>query len=208
MLIRDLCRNVVTQILVGRKENMLIRQLPDDLDGIGRSNTYIGYGLDSCRRVDIADDSQVIILGTDLFNRLHIGHMGHGAAGRRIRHEDFLLRVQHLGTFAHEIDTGKDNDLGIRFNRLLGQTKRIADKIGIFLHFIRNIIMSKDNRLLLFLQRCNLIFDIHKTSSFQGKGCPTKTTLHVTTSLVQSTQRLIIHDGTNRFFVYPIIPYR
>ena len=22
------------------------------------------------------------------------------------------------------------------------------------------------------------------------------------------TQRLIIHDGTNRFFVYPIIPYR
>ena len=70
---------------------------------------------------------------------------------------------------------------------IIGQTKRIADKIGIFLHFIRNIIMSKDNRLLLFLQRCNLIFDIHKTSSFQGKGCPTKTTLHVTTSLVQST---------------------
>ena len=62
MLIRDLCRNVVTQILVGRKENMLIRQLPDDLDGIRRSNTYIGYGLDSCRRVDVADDGQVIIL--------------------------------------------------------------------------------------------------------------------------------------------------
>ena len=30
MLIRNLCRNVVAQILVRRKENILVRQFPDD----------------------------------------------------------------------------------------------------------------------------------------------------------------------------------
>ena len=175
MLVRDLRRYVMAQIPIRRKENMLVRQFPDDLDGIRRRDADIGHSLDSSRRIDIADDGQVVILSPDLFNRLYVSHMSHRAAGRRIGHEDLLFRVEHLGTFPHKVDTGKDDDLGIRFNRLLGQAKRITDKICIFLNFIRYIIVSKDNSLLLFFQSSNLIFDIHQTPSFQGRGCPIKT---------------------------------
>lgn len=128
MLVRDLRRHVMSQIPVRRKENMLVRQLPDNLDGIRRSDADIGHGLDGSRRIDVADDGQIIILGTDFFNRLYVGHMGHRTAGRRIRHEDLLFRVEHLGTFPHKIDTGKDDDLGIRFNSLLARPKESPTK--------------------------------------------------------------------------------
>ena len=72
MLVRDLRRHVMSQIPVRRKENMLVRQLPDNLDGIRRSDADIGHGLDGSRRIDVADDGQIIILGTDFFNRLYV----------------------------------------------------------------------------------------------------------------------------------------
>ena len=59
------------------------------------------------------------------------------------------MRIEHLGALTHKIDASKDDDFGIRFDSLLGQTKRIADEVSIGLDLIGHIIMSEDNGLFL-----------------------------------------------------------
>ena len=152
MLIRHLSRNVMAQVLIGRKEDVLLGQLLHDLDGIGRRDADVGRRLDRCRRIDVTDDGQIVVLGAGLFDRRRVGHVGHRTGRRRIGHEDLLLRIEHLGALNHKIDASKDDDFGIRFDSLLGQTKRIADEVSIGLDLIGHIIMSEDNGLFSFFK--------------------------------------------------------
>ena len=86
----------MAQVLIGRKEDVLLGQLLHDLDGIGRRDADVGRRLDRCRRIDVTDDGQIVVLGAGLFDRRRVGHVGHRTGRRRIGHEDLLLRIEHL----------------------------------------------------------------------------------------------------------------
>ena len=57
VLLGHLLGHKAAQVLVGNEQDVLLRQLGDDLDGVRAGNAHVTPALDFDRRVDVADDS-------------------------------------------------------------------------------------------------------------------------------------------------------
>ena len=57
VLLGHLLGHKAAQVLVWDEQDMLLRQLGDDLDGVGTGDAHVAPALDFDRRVDVADDS-------------------------------------------------------------------------------------------------------------------------------------------------------
>ena len=79
--------------------------------------------------------------------------MFEGAAGVFVGQDDNFVGVKDFGGFGHEMDAGKDDDVGRGFGRLLGQAEGIADKIGNVLDFGDLVVMGQDDGVELLFER-------------------------------------------------------
>ena len=86
ILLRYLTCNIVSQITVRDKENILLWQFLYNLNCICGSNTNIRILLKCCSRIDVTYYCKIIVFRTDLLYRLDFCHMRHRTIRIHIRH--------------------------------------------------------------------------------------------------------------------------
>ena len=138
------------QVLIRDEQDMLLRQLGHDLDGVGAGDAHITPALDLDRRVDVADDSQVVtVLGARRVDRLALDHVRHGAVRTRLGQQHGLGGVEQLGALAHKLHAAQHDGLLRQAFGKLCQVKAVADVIGNGLDLGRHIVVRQDHRVTL-----------------------------------------------------------
>ena len=150
VLLRHLLGYETTKVLVGNEQDMLLRQLGDDLDGVGAGDAHVAPALDLDRRVDVADHGQVIaILGTGGIDRLALDHVRHGAVRARLGQQHGLGGIEQLGALAHKLHAAQHDGLLRQALGELCQVEAVADVVGHGLHLGRHVIVRQDHRVTL-----------------------------------------------------------
>jgi len=150
VLLRHLLGYEATEVLVGNEQDVLLRQLGHDLNGVGAGNTHIAPALDLNRGVDVADDSQVVaVLGARRVDRLALDHMSHGAVRARLGQQHGLGGVEQLGALAHKLHAAQNDSLLRQALGKLSQVEAVADVIGNGLDLGRHIVVRQDHRVTL-----------------------------------------------------------
>ena len=142
VLLRHLLGYEAAQILVGNEQDMLLRQLGHNLDGVGASDTHITPALDLDRGVDVAHHGKVVtVLGAGGVDRLALDHVSHGAVRARLGQQHGLGGVEQLGALAHKLHAAQhDGPLWQALGKLC-QVEAIADVISHGLHLGRHVIV-------------------------------------------------------------------
>ena len=80
--------------------------------------------------------------------------VGQRAAGFGVGHEHFFVGAEHLYGLAHEMYSAHHHDVGIgaAFGCLLGEREGIAYVVGDILYRSVDIIVRKDNGVLILFQ--------------------------------------------------------
>ena len=151
LLFRNLLRNIMCQIPIRNKENMLIGKRLHNLNRICRSHADIRILLQLCRGIDVAHHCQILIFLPHFLNRLSICHMRHRTVRIHIRHQNCFFRIQHLGTFTHKRNSTEHDRLLLKSDSHLAEIERISDMIRYFLHFRPHIIVRQNDRIFPFL---------------------------------------------------------
>ena len=150
MLLRHLLGNKAAQVLIGDEQDVLLRQLGHDLDGVGTGDAHVAPALDLDRRVDVADHGKVVaVLGARRVDRLALDHVRHGAVRTRLGQQHGLGGVEQLGALAHKLHAAQhDGPLRQALGELC-QVEAIADVIGQSLDLGRHVIVCQDHRVTL-----------------------------------------------------------
>lgn len=116
-----LLHQIGAQVLVGREnDGLILRDTLNDLDRIGGRAADVGQGLHLRRAVDITDHDMVRILLLELAEQRRRTGIRQRATRLQVRQQDLLMRGEDLGCLRHEMDSGKDDDIGIGTGSLLG----------------------------------------------------------------------------------------
>ena len=150
VLLRHLLGYEAAQVLVGDEQDVLLRQLGHDLDGVGAGDAHVAPALDLDRGVDVADHGKVVtVLGARRVDRLTLDHVRHGAVRARLGQQHGLGGVEQLGTLAHKLHAAQHDSL---LRQALGefcQVETVADVIGNGLDLGRHIVVRQDYRVTL-----------------------------------------------------------
>ena len=73
----------------------------------------------------------------------HVGLGNQRAGGAGVRQDYFGLRVQDLGGFCHETDTGKHDDVSLGLAGKQRQLQAIADLVGHLLDFRLGVVVGE-----------------------------------------------------------------
>ena len=150
VLLGHLLGHKAAQILVGNEQDVLLRQLGDDFDGVRAGNAHVTPALDLDRRVDVAHHGQVVaILGARRIDRLALDHVRHGTVRARLGQQHGLGGVEQLGALAHKLYAAQHDRL---LRQALGefcQVEAVADVIGNGLDLGRHIIVRQDHCVTL-----------------------------------------------------------
>ena len=142
VLLRHLLGYEATQVLVGNEQDMLLRQLGHNLDGVGAGDTHITPALDLDRGVDVADHGKVVtVLGARRVDRLTLDHVRHGAVRARLGQQHGLGGAEQLGTLAHKLHAAQHDGLLRQALGKLCQVKAVADVISHGLYLGRHVIV-------------------------------------------------------------------
>ena len=88
----------------------------------------------------------------ELFELVGRTAVGQGTAGSHVGYQHLLFRTKHFGRLAHEMNAAHHDDVCRRLGGLLRQGQTIAYIIGNFLYFTPLVVVSHNQRILLFLQ--------------------------------------------------------
>ena len=150
VLLRHLLGYEASQVLVGNEQNMLLRQLGHDLNGVGAGDAHVAPALDLDRGVDVAHHGQVVaVLGARRVDRLALDHVRHGAVRARLGQQHGLGGVEQLGALAHKLHAAQHDGLLRQALGELGQVEAVADVISHGLHLGRHVIVRQDHRVTL-----------------------------------------------------------
>ena len=150
MLLGHLLGHKAAQVLVGNEQDVLLRQLGDDLDGVRAGNAHVTPALDFDRRVDVAHHGKVVaILGARRVDRLTLDHVRHGAVRARLGQQHGLGGIEQLGALAHKLHAAQHNGLLRQALGELCQVEAVADEIGNGLDLGRHIVVRQDHRVTL-----------------------------------------------------------
>ena len=150
VLLRHLLGYEAAQVLIGDEQDMLLRQLRHDLDGVGAGDAHVAPALDLDCGVDVADHSKVVtVLGAGGVDRLALDHVSHGAIRARLGQQHGLGGVEQLGTLAHKLHAAQHDGLLRQALGKLCQVEAVADVIGNSLDLGRHVIVCQDHRIAL-----------------------------------------------------------
>ena len=114
--------NPGAEVLIRHEENVAIgwRGLHDLLRVAARAND-VALRLHSSAAVDVGDNVIVLVHSLPQESRERLWRAGfrERATGIQIGQNDALGRVNNLCRLGHEMDAAKENDIGIRFRRLV-----------------------------------------------------------------------------------------
>ena len=150
VLLRHLLGYEAAQVLIGDEQDVLLRQLGHDLDGVGAGDAHVAPALDLDRRVDVADHGKVVaVLGARRIDRLALDHVRHGAVRARLGQQHGLGGVEQLGALAHKLHAAQHDGLLRQALGELCQVEAVADVIGNGLDLGRHIVVRQDHRVTL-----------------------------------------------------------
>ena len=150
VLLRHLLGYEAAQVLVGNEQDMLLRQLRHDLDGVGAGDAHVAPALDLDRGVDVADHGKVVtVLGARCIDCLALDHVRHGAVRARLGQQHGLSGVEQFGALAHKLHAAQHDSLLRQALGELCQVEAVADVIGNGLDLRRHIIVRQDHRVTL-----------------------------------------------------------
>ena len=130
--------DVVAEVTVGAEEyRAVLRELADDVEGIGGGDAVVGLRLDVSGGIDIADHKSVGVLLLPLPQVRALDRRGEGAAGVADRQEDLLIRRDDRGGLSHKLHSAEDDHLRIGPSRLLRELERVAEQVRGALHLCR-----------------------------------------------------------------------
>ena len=110
--LRHLLGYEAAQVLVGNEQDMLLRQLGHDLNGVGAGDAHVAPALDLDRGVDVADHGKVVtVLGARCIDCLALDHVRHGAVRARLGQQHGLSGVEQLGALAHKLHAAQHDGL-------------------------------------------------------------------------------------------------
>ena len=142
VLLRHLLGYEAAQVLIGDEQDVLLRQLGHDLDGVGAGDAHVTPALDLDRRVNVADHGKVVaVLGARCIDRLALDHVSHGAVRARLGQQHGLGGVEQLGALAHKLHAAQHDGPLWQALGELGQVEAIADVISHGLHLGRHVIV-------------------------------------------------------------------
>ena len=169
ILLRDLLRHKAAQILVGDEENVLVGQGLDHLYRVGGSDADVRPGLDLGGGVDVAHHGQVGVLRPHPVHVFLPDHVGHGAVGVEVRHQDLLVGGEELAALAHEVHPAVDNDGVGQALGLLTEIKGVSNVVRNGLDLRLHIVVSQDHGVFLRLQGCDFLLLCH--SILDSRAC-------------------------------------
>ena len=150
VLLGHLLGHKAAQVLVGNEQDVLLRQLGDNLDGVRAGNAHVTPALDLDRGVDVAHHGQVVaVLGARRVDRLALDHVRHGAVRARLGQQHGLGGIEQLGALAHKLHAAQHDSLLRQTLGKLCQVEAVADVIGHSLHLGRHVIVRQDHRVTL-----------------------------------------------------------
>ena len=150
VLLRHLLGYEAAQVLVGNEQDMLLRQLGHNLDGVGAGDAHVTPALDLDRRVDVADHGKVVtVLGAGGIDRLALDHVSHGAVRARLGQQHGLSGIEQFGALAHKLHAAQHDGLLRQAFSELSQVEAVADVISHGLHLGRHVIVRQDHRVAL-----------------------------------------------------------
>ena len=150
VLLRHLLGHEAAQVLIGNEQDVLLRQLGHDLDGVGAGDAHVAPAFDLDRRVDVAHHGQVVaVLGAGGVDRLALDHVRHGAVRARLGQQHGLGGIEQLGALAHKLHAAQHNGLLRQALGELCQVEAVTDVVGHGLDLGRHVIMCQDHRVAL-----------------------------------------------------------
>ena len=142
VLLRHLLGYEAAQVLVGNEQDMLLRQLGHDLNGVGAGDAHVAPALDLDRGVDVADHGKVVtVLGAGGVDRLALDHVRHGTVRARLGQQHGLSGIEQLGALAHKLHATQHDGLLRQALGKLCQVKAVADVISHGLYLGRHVIV-------------------------------------------------------------------
>ena len=148
LLFGKLRRDIMPEVFVGDKVDVLLFQTGDHLDGIGARDDDVGERFEARRGIDVGDDGEIFDTPAHMYDLLLRRHVRHGAVRRRDGLVDLLFGTEDLGALPHERDAAKDDDGLVACDRLLCQGEAVAHKVCRRLHGVGCIVVRKDERVL------------------------------------------------------------
>ena len=98
---------------VDGEEYILVGQRFNDPHRVLGRNAYVAFAFELCRRVDVADNSKVVVFTPHFFNNAVGNHVRHGAVCRKVGHQNLFVGVEYFCAFAHKAYPAENNDVGI-----------------------------------------------------------------------------------------------
>ncbi len=139
------------------------RRGPHDLVRVAARANHIGERFHSRTAIDVSD--HVIILVSVILQKgrqfLRRTRFRQRTSRLQVGQNDALRRIDDLGRLGHEMNAAKQNDVRIRFRRLITQAQRVADKIGHVLEFRDLVVVGQDNCVSLALQLPQIFREIN-----------------------------------------------
>ncbi len=149
------------KVSVRNKKNILIWQIPDDLNRVCRGHANIGPRLNLRCRIDIADYCQILILRARLLYGFFYHHMRHRTVCLCIGHQHRFRRIEQLGALPHKGYTAENNRALRQPDSLFAQKIRIPYVICNLLYLRTDIVMCQYHCVLFVLQLLYLFLFCH-----------------------------------------------
>ena len=198
VLLRHLLGYEAAEVLVGNEQDMLLRQLGHDLDGVGAGDAHVAPALDLDRGVDVADHGQVAaVLGARRVDRLALDHMSHGAVRARLGQQHGLGGVEQLGALAHKLHAAQHDGLLRQALGELSQVEAVADVIGHSLDLGRHVIVRQDHRVALGFKLLNGLDELcgHQCRALRCRRCRCQAGRDIACKLRRIHVRALCHQG-------------
>ena len=198
VLLRHLLGYEAAQVLIGDEQDVLLRQLGHDLDGVGAGDAHVAPALDLDRGVDVADHGQVVaVLGARRVDRLALDHVSHGAVRARLGQQHGLGGVEQLGALAHKLHAAQHDGLLRQALGELCQVEAVADVIGHSLDLGRHVIVRQDHRVALGFKLLNGLDELcgHQCRALRCRRCRCQAGRDIACKLRRIHVRALCHQG-------------
>ena len=166
--------DIVAEVAVGHENDLLVLgQLVDEFQRVAGGDDQVALGLHRCSAVDIRQHLVVRVFCLEFSELLGLAAVGEGAARAHVGHEHLACGVEDFGRLRHEVHAGEEDDVGLRFCGLAGQSEAVAHEVGHLLHFGQGVIMRQDDGVLLALQASDFGFEffvIHIAGDYRFTG--------------------------------------
>jgi len=145
--------DVAAQIAIGgENDRPIARNLSHDIHRVGTGADNIAHRLNFGGAVDIRHHQMIGVGGFESGEGVGGAAIGEGAPGVEIRKQNLFVGVEDFRRFRHEVNPGKNDDIGTRFGGFAGESEGVPDVVGDVLDVGILVVVGQNDRVQVFFQ--------------------------------------------------------